>query len=56
MKMEESRKVLRDQERVWLGREDSNFRMTIASLLRDQPATILLRIDWHSGLNGALLW
>jgi recombinase-like zinc beta ribbon protein len=19
-------------------------------------ATILLRIDWHSGLNGALLW
>src|SRR5258707_9719025 len=24
--------------------------------LAAQPATILLRIDWHSGLNGALLW
>jgi hypothetical protein len=39
---------------AWLGREDSNLRMTIA--FATQPATILLRIDWNSGLNGALLW
>jgi hypothetical protein len=54
----EKRKFSKNKN-AWAGPEDSNLRMveskSPAVCLTSQRATILLRIDWHSGLNRALL-